>query len=118
MATATARMTLGSLFATVGTAANAVTSTLNTTVDAISMLDRYVSDARERQTMRSAVEKLDFTQRLAEEKATEMSERQLQVLEFCAQSADHKRMFETNYDRIIGVLNKLEPSESGQEKGA
>lgn len=104
MATATARMTLGSVFATVGTAANAVTSVLDTGVAGIAMLDTYVKDMSTRQAARSKADMDDFIFSLVEEKAQERTERQIQVQEFCAKSEDHQRFYAANYNRLMSIL--------------
>lgn len=100
----TARMTLGSAFTAVGTSFNAVTSVIGTAVVGISMLDAYAKSCAEQQQARIAVDNADFEDRLAEEKAQEMAERQLQVLDFINKSKDHAKLYQNNYDRIQKVL--------------
>ncbi len=105
MATATARMTLGSVLGTVGTAAVAVSSIFDTTTKGVGMLENYVDAALEEQRDRIAADSVDRIQRIGEEKATEMALRQLQVLKFCAQTPEHKTLFTTNYDKVMEAIN-------------
>jgi hypothetical protein len=98
-------MTVGSLFATVGTAANAVTSVLDTTVRSVSMLDRYVRDAQERQDARSTVDMDSFTEQLRDEKSMEEAMRKKQVLDFTSQSEINQQLYAAAYDRIGRLLD-------------
>lgn len=104
MATATARMSLGAIFATVGTAANAVTSTLNTAVTGVSILDTYVTNLAQRQQAEMSADMVDFKEQIAERKGREMSERQREVLTYCRQSEEHASLFKTNYEKVMAAL--------------
>lgn len=103
---ATARLTIGTLLNTVGVAASSVTAVLQTGVKGIDMVDLFVSDALNRQQVRSLVDMENFESALQEEKAQEMTERQLSVREFCSQSAQHAADYEVNYNRIGAILAK------------
>ena len=104
MATASTRLTVGTVLATIGVAANSITTVLTTVTKGVSMVDNVVNDALEKQSARSIVDMAGFESALAEEKAQEMTERQLNVLSFCGQSAQHQELFATNYDKINALL--------------
>lgn len=104
MATATARMTFGSIFGLVATTAQAASSVVGTAVESVNMLDAYVKSAAQQQQARLAADMEDFESRIGEEKAQEMSQRQLQVDEFCNKSPRHKELFNANYQRIMKAL--------------
>lgn len=101
---ATARMTIGTVLATVSDAANAVSTVLGATTKAVGMLDQYVSDAANKQQIRSIVDMESFETRLQEEVAIEDTERQVQLIKFKDQSKDHTELFEKNFDRIGKLL--------------
>jgi hypothetical protein len=104
MSTATARLTIGAVLGTVGSAANTVSTVLGGVTKSVSMLDQFLDDAIEKQQARSIVDMADFESSLAEEKAQEMAERQLQVLQFCKQSVRHGELYEANFNRISDLL--------------
>lgn len=104
MATATARLTLGTLLGTVGVAANSITAVFSTTVKVVDMADGFVSDALTRQQIRSVVDMENFEAALQEEKAQEMAERKVNVLAYCAQSTQHEALYAESYDRIGSIL--------------
>ena len=105
MASATTRLTIGALLGMVGTVANTVTQAVETVGVGVSMLDKFASDAQERQEVRSIVDMDDFENVIREEKAAEQAQRQLEVLKFCNQSEDHSRIYQANYDRIGSLLS-------------
>lgn len=102
--TASARLTVGALFGAVTTAANSVTALLDVTTDGVGMISTFVGDAATKQSLRSLVDMHGFEAALQEEKAQEMSVRQMDILKFVNQSADHKVFYETNYNNIGKIL--------------
>ena len=104
MATSTTRLTVGAVLGTVSTAATSITTVLNTATKSIDMLDQYVTAANSKLRMRLIADAEDFASQVTVEKATEITAREMGVLEFCAQSAKHKEVFENNYNRIASLL--------------
>lgn len=102
---ATGRMTLGAIFGTVGTAAGAVSSTLDTIVGGVSMLDSYVKDASIRQQKRSTIEMSEFADQLLDEAAQLQALRRTQADAFCAQSVTHKTYYDEAHAKLTAVLN-------------
>lgn len=104
MANASARLTVGALLGAVTTAANTITTSLDTITDGVGMINTFVNDAATKQSIRSVVDMEGFESALQEEKSQEMTARQLSVLQFCNQSPDHARLYQANYDRIGQIL--------------
>ena len=107
MTTATARMTVGSVFGAVSTAAGAVGSAFNTTAKGVIALDNYMDKVLTQQKYRSAVDLADFKTRIADEKAMEETQRRKQILEFTAQSQENADLFKTAHDRYMAVLDAV-----------
>jgi hypothetical protein len=101
-------MTVGSVFGMVTATANAVTGAVTAAADGVSMLDKFVKDASEKQALRSTADMNDFIYRLAEEKAQERSDRQIQVDAFCDRSPRHAELYNRNYTEILALLKKDE----------
>lgn len=94
------------LLGTVNNAATSVSSIFTTATKSVGMLDKFVSDAAERQEIRSVVDMNDFATKLAEEKAMEEAQRKLEVLKFTGpEGSDNERLYATAYDRIQKLLN-------------
>lgn len=100
----TARMTFGTVLSTVSASAQAITTTVNVATKAVGMLDTYVSDAAEKQALRSLVDMEQFEVRLQEEISMEDTERQLKIDEFIGQSNRHQELYQANFDRIGQLL--------------
>lgn len=105
MANASARLTIGALFGAVTTAANSVTSLLDVTTQGVGMVSTFVGDAATKQSIRSVVDMHGFEAALQEEKAQEMSARQLEIIKFVNISEDHQTLYKKNYDAIGSILN-------------
>jgi len=105
MNTASIRQTIGAILSTVTTTANAVTSTLNTVEVGITMLDRYTKTASDHQRKTINAQNVTFDEQLAISTAQEITLMQQDVLEFCKQSPDHSKMFQTNYDRVMAAIS-------------
>lgn len=104
MTVANSRMTFGAVLATVQTTANTVTNTLQAANSAVGMLNKFVSDAAQRQDVRSKLDNAIFEKTLHQEKAQELTASRLQVLEFCKQSADHATHYQAAYDELAELL--------------
>lgn len=101
----TARMTVGSLFGAVNSAATSVGSVFDTTNRAIGMANKFVTDMADKQDIRSIVDMHDFKEKLTEEKSMEETLRKKTISEFCKAEPENKEMFETAYNRISALLN-------------
>jgi hypothetical protein len=101
---ATARMTIGTVFDTVSNAAVAASTVLGSGIKAVNMLDKYVSDAAEKQEIRSLVDMESFETRLQEEVAMEDTQRHLKLQEFIKKTPEHAQLYQANFDRIAKVL--------------
>lgn len=106
MTTATARMSLGSVFGLIATTANAVSSMVNTAADSVSMLDNYVQKAKAQQVIEIDADLADYEAQVIEIKAQEASERQSQIEEFCARSPRHAQLYTSNHERLTAALAK------------
>jgi hydroxylamine reductase (hybrid-cluster protein) len=104
MAQATARMTVGSIFGMVGTAANTVTGTLDAVADTINMAGAFVTKAANEQRKRHIVDSLEFDNRLADEHAQEITTRAIETVKFRTQSADHDAFYAAAHKRVLEAL--------------
>lgn len=103
---ANARITLGSLFGAINSAATSVSSVFDTTTKGINMANKYVSDAAEKQHIRSVVDMHDYAERLAEEKAMEETLRKKEIIEFTKVSDENHQLFNESYNRIKSLIEK------------
>lgn len=101
---ATARLTFGSVLGTVNTAATTLTSTISAAGKAIGMIDTYVSEAAEKQGIRSLADMETYVDQLISEKSEESATRKLAVLEFCGKSPVHKSLYEEAFNRYSSIL--------------
>lgn len=103
---ANARLAIGSLFGAVVAVADTTTGTLNTVSKSVGMLETFVDDAARDQKDRSAANAEMSMQKISEDLALEMSEREQMVLKYTSQSAAHAESFKSNYDRILASIKK------------
>lgn len=99
------RQALGAIMGTVQTTANTISNTIGAANSAIGMLNKSVSDAAERQAIRSTLDNAIFTKTLHQEKAKELTESRLQVKQFMAQSEDHASMYQKSFEELEAILN-------------
>lgn len=101
---ATTRMTLGSVLSTVQTTANTVTNVLGAANSSVGMLNRFITDASEKQNVRSKLDMAIFKEQLTRDKAQEESESELRVIDYCKQSSNHADSYQKSYDRLAAIL--------------
>lgn len=102
--TTSGRMSLTAIFGMVTTTANALTQTVETAGKSVSMLSRFVDKAAEEQLLHHEADLAMLEDRIVEEKAMEAAQRQLEVLTFCKQSAEHEAAYKANLTRIREIL--------------
>lgn len=101
---ATARVTLGALLDTVGTAASTVNDTLNGISSTVGMFNQYVDKAAKTQRMRYAADELTMLDRILEEKAQEQAAVDIQIDEFKGRSEKHNSYYERAYAKYEAIL--------------
>ncbi len=106
--TATARLTVGSIFGAVNNAATSVASIFDTATKAIDMGNKYVSDASDKQRIRSTIDMHDFKEVLVEQKSMEETLRKKTILDFTNQSPENAELFKSAYDRLTLLINPTE----------
>ncbi|WP_347269713.1 hypothetical protein [Rhizorhabdus histidinilytica] len=97
-------MTVGTLLGTVNEVATSVSSIFDTATKSINMLNRYVSEAAEKQALRSIVDTHGFKERLVEEKTMETVTRKLEIKSFCSQSQHHADLYQATYNEFLSLL--------------
>ena len=102
---ATSRITFGAVLGTIGDAAGTVSTILNTATTSVSMLAKFVDDAKEQQRIRSIVDMDSFGETLAEESAMAEATRKSDILVFCKKSPEHQELFTTAYNRVKVLLD-------------
>lgn len=108
MATATAKTTLGNIFGMVGTTAGAVTSVVETGIEGIEMLDRFVKKHSDNQRTQYVLEASAYKINLLKEMALDQSRREDEVIKFCLESTEHKKNYDTNLAFFTKVLEESE----------
>lgn len=101
---ATPRIAIGAVFGTINEAATSVSSLFGTATKSINMLNRFVSDAAEKQVLRSIVDTHAFKKSLIEEKTMETAMRKLEVKSFCSQSQHHAELYQATYDEFAALF--------------
>ena len=97
-------LTIGAVLGTVTDAATAVSTVIGTGIKGVNMLDQYVTDAAEKQKIRSIVDMESFETRLIEEVSMEDTQRQLKTLEFISKDEKTAELYEKNHNRIANLL--------------
>ena len=100
---ATARSTVGSLFQSVGKAADTVTATLDAATAGIGMINAYVNEQAESQRIRILIDKERNATRLIEEAALDEAQRAEKIRSLIAKSA----AFETDYNESVAKFHAL-----------
>lgn len=104
MATANSRMTLGSILGAIQTTANTVTASLNAVNEGVGMVNKTVSNAAQRQEVRSKLDSAIFEKTLHQEKAMELTESRMVIRDYRKKSDDHSSMYETAYSELHELL--------------
>ena len=108
---ATARLTIGTVLGTVVSAAETVTSTLNAVSKTVGMANAYVEKAAREQQGRYLNDAAQFAVQLTNEGTMAEAEMNLEVIKFCAKSAQHAKLFEGSYEKyakLHGLIPKTE----------
>lgn len=103
------RQALAAIMGTVQTTAHTVTSTFDAANKSIGMLNTMVSNAANRQNIRSSLDNAIFKATLHQEKAQELTESRLKVKEFLSKSQDHHDMYQAAYQELGAVLVPASP---------
>jgi hypothetical protein len=101
---ATARLTFGSILATVNTTANTITATLDAASSGVGMLNAFVDNAAKHQKARIAVDNEDFIENLIRDKSRERTASTLEVQKFIAQSPEHAEAYKSAYETYTAIL--------------
>ena len=104
MATATAKTTLGNVFGMIGIAAGAITSTIETGVVGIEMLDRFAQKQSNQQQTQYALSQAEYEINLLDEMSLVRSAKQNEVLKFCNESPVNASLFKSNHEFFSKVL--------------
>jgi hypothetical protein len=102
---ANTRMTLGALLGSITTAANTITSTFDAANKGIGMLNRTVSDASDRQNLRSKVDAHTYKTTLIREKAQEETLANLKIAEFINTSPQHELFYKDSFNTLTELLS-------------
>lgn len=103
MQAANTRMTIVAILGTVQTTAATLTSTLDAAQSAVGMLNKTVTDAANRQKIRSTLDMAIFEKTLHQEKAQQLAQSRLDMQAFMATSQDHQ----VQYDAAFAELGPL-----------
>lgn len=102
---ATARIALSSIMDTVSQTANSVSALINVTTKGVGMLDAVVTKVSNEQRLRHKADAEVFKTNIIREYSEAEATANLQVIQFCNKSPDHKQLFETAFNRFSELLN-------------
>lgn len=100
---ATARSTVGSLFSSVGKAADTVTASLDAVTTGVGMINAYVNEQAESQRVRILIDKERNVTRLIEEAALEEAQRAEKIRTQIAKNPS----FENDYNESVAKFHAL-----------
>lgn len=102
---ATSRVTLGAILGTITTTAHTITSTFDAANKSVGMLNKLVSDASDRQNVRSKLDSAIFKATLHQDKAIELTESRRRIDDYIGQSERHRSLYETAFNELATVLD-------------
>ena len=100
---ATARSTVGSLFQSVGKAADTITATLDAATEGVGMINAYVKDQADAQRIRILIDKKRRATQLIEEAALEEAQRAERIRAQIAKSPE----FEKDFNDSLATFHAL-----------
>lgn len=103
---ATARSTVGSIFGSVGKAADTITATLDAASTGIGMVNAYVNEQAESQRIRILIDKERNATRLIEEAALEEAQRADKIRSLISKSASFEADYNSSVAKFAALLNK------------
>lgn len=101
---ANTRMTFGAVLATVQSTADTITSTLDAANSAVGMLNKTVTDAAQRQKVRSVLDMAIFSKTLHQEKAKELADSRVELLKYMEQSSEHRSNYEKAFEELEALM--------------
>ncbi len=104
MAISNARTTVGSLLGVVTTSANTVTNVLDAVQQGVGMASAFVEKAASEQRQRHALDAVDFTTNLIQERATQAAARKVEVAKFVSQSPQHAQFYNEAATQYLAAL--------------
>ena len=102
---ATARSTVGSLFTSVGKAADTITATLDAVTTGVGMVNAYVNEQAESQRIRILIDKERNATRLIEEAALEEAQRAEKIRTQIAKNPAFENDYNESLTKFHALLN-------------
>lgn len=101
----TTRLTFGAALSTVTDTLNVVSTVANVATKSVGMLDAFVTNAAENQSLRMKLESASKIETLIEETALADTERQMKIKSYLESNGkESSEMFKTNQERLRKVL--------------
>lgn len=101
---ATTKVTFGSILGAVNSTANSVVSVLDVANTMIEKGQLAASTSLKKQRMEVLAEEENFLENLIRDKANEDAQSALRIQEFCKQSAEHAKLYQSAYERYNKIL--------------
>jgi hypothetical protein len=101
---ATGRMTIGALFGTISTTANAISGVVGTAAAGVGMLDSFVKKELKEQETRHFLEGLVFEENLSKELSLEQAQKDIVFDQFCDSSTRNAQLFNSHLTRLQDAL--------------
>jgi hypothetical protein len=103
---ATARVTVGTIFETVSTAATVATGALNSVSGVVAMANAFVAKAQRDQSVQYLLDAEKSEERMIEEAAFEQAETDLKIAAYRNKSTQHQHGYDQAYARYAAILRK------------
>lgn len=100
----TAKVAVGSIFGTITSAAGAITSLFDTGASSVSMLNKYVSDAAEKQRIASDYDLATFEDTLVRSIATETAKADRELSVFFKEDPENRTLYQAAHERIRAAV--------------
>lgn len=118
MNAADSRSTLGSIFGAIKTLMGTTVGALHTVDKTIGMADTMVSDAAERQQIRSAIDMRSYRDTYHEQAALRRAEGKKAVSEFVAKSPEHAMLYTNAYNDLAEALREKMQARQAAERAS
>lgn len=107
---ATARMSIGSIFGTIGQTANTLTTSLEAVNAGIGMANQAIQSMAIQQKVRAELGDESFEEMVLVEKSKELADVTLGAAKFRSQSEQHAQAYDAAFAKLSAVLAKRKKS--------
>lgn len=99
-----------SLMSTISKTADMVTNTVNVASDGVTMLNSYVSDAKEKQNISSKIAKRDYLNHLIEDTAKANTERKEKITQYLQGNEIRTKIYQQEFEELHALFATPNPA--------